>query len=602
MKTFLFGDIHSVNECETIIAKNIEQAIRVFKSTVIFPERYVPREFRQEKDRYFTGSSYTDLTTYDLLPGAYIPIFEKRIGKYPEVGRVDAMECVTAGIDPPLRKTGVFLLTSDESSPAEEQTQLPVVTNAANLITVDKPELRRMKGELAQRMQALEAQKRELQVAAKLLQEELARKRRLIYVIETYLGVYEEIVQIAEGTNAPEEEPLCLFQQVLYMDEEIGIWEEGGIDFHDLDVFDEWIAQNYDKFLYKPKSVVVFRVRRHEKDYGDQLTNFFANKENMRTYFLIRNGSNLYRIWSDVVVHQRLFPTKEEYNAIIEKGWGSEESRQEQVVRRHEGYLYGLFAIQGLIERTEIFGVTMRHDVSLPQNILGDRVILVRDDEPEYWLTDGRPGWKDYLKANQATITVGARVIMTKELSLFGKENDLDRFQPFTPGHAPSPKHIYQVVDERDVTYGSRQFKFFFRSDDVLHRYTWEEGHQWDTRKRRVPCWAYRDEVVNFDAMTLEDCEYYLHNRLERKYYLDMMKTIHFVRRMKLEERELEAEFAKFMLARLGWWENEVERVHEAIQWWKLKNKWKRTLMADDAKAVRMIERRLRKQQHEVNS
>jgi hypothetical protein len=37
------------------------------------------------------------------------------------------------------------------------------------------------------------------------------------------------------------------------------------------------------------------------------------------------------------------------------------------------------------------------------------------------------------------------------------------------------------------------------------------------------------------------------------------------------------------------------EAVCEAISWWKLKNKWKRGIMSDDSKALRMIIKRLEK-------
>jgi len=35
--------------------------------------------------------------------------------------------------------------------------------------------------------------------------------------------------------------------------------------------------------------------------------------------------------------------------------------------------------------------------------------------------------------------------------------------------------------------------------------------------------------------------------------------------------------------------------VWEAVEWWKYKNKWKRPIEQNDAKALRMIEKRLKK-------
>ena len=39
-----------------------------------------------------------------------------------------------------------------------------------------------------------------------------------------------------------------------------------------------------------------------------------------------------------------------------------------------------------------------------------------------------------------------------------------------------------------------------------------------------------------------------------------------------------------------------LEAAKESMRWWKIKNKWKRGLKKDDAKAFRMIGARLKKQ------
>ena len=63
---------------------------------------------------------------------------------------------------------------------------------------------------------------------------------------------------------------------------------------------------------------------------------------------------------------------------------------------------------------------------------------------------------------------------------------------------------------------------------------------------------------------------------------------------MKKEEETLENEFVKLIHGIPEMAETSISEIKDAIKWWKLKNKWKRDLMKDDAKALRMITRALK--------
>ena len=47
----------------------------------------------------------------------------------------------------------------------------------------------------------------------------------------TYLGIEEELFQLQAGQTADENEPLTLRQKVLFMDEEVGILDDQGLDW-----------------------------------------------------------------------------------------------------------------------------------------------------------------------------------------------------------------------------------------------------------------------------------------------------------------------------------------------------------------------------------
>ncbi len=70
-------------------------------------------------------------------------------------------------------------------------------------------------------------------------------------------------------------------------------------------------------------------------------------------------------------------------------------------------------------------------------------------------------------------------------------------------------------------------------------------------RKYKVPYIFYDDEVINFDGITLEDCDYYyyLNNRIGRKNYLEVLPTLHYTRSCKIKEMKLEEEFIKYILS-----------------------------------------------------
>jgi len=391
------------------------------------------------------------------------------------------------------------------------------------------------------------------------------------------------------------------------MDEEVGIWDDSdgqGIDFKQIEEFDKWIVKHYEKFVYEPLSIAVWQVRRNRKEYNDLWSNIQFNEFNRATYFLIRNGKKLYRIWSDVSVGDRLFPTKDEYVKLIEeeKKWG-EDRAKEKLQETHESYLYGLIAIQGMIERTDVLGTHLRQQRVNLLNFQGnpeELVKFVRDAETEYWIGDGKPNWNDFLKANRATICLGSRICLTTRNFSFGsQDSDKWRCAPFHPGCLPQRDHCYQVEAFKNES----KDEYFPHSTSILIRYHSEDCLGWDPysykdviRKRRVPWFLYSDEVINFDEITLEQADYYMKSRLNRGDYLRILSTLHWVRRVKLREQELEKEFMKMIAGQLKFelTDNNKTKIQKAIDWWKLKNKWKRAITIKESTATRMILRRLK--------
>lgn len=618
---FCFGNISEYEKHVVVEAKNLQHAIKIFKVSELFPEKCVDSIYYKKDSEGYHDGEYDSILGRNIIKfkidNPKIFIYEE-IEKYEwkKIGNIGLQECINVNFRDILPSANLLEAPSTFQDNVEENKNiLPVVVDANTLSRIShKIALRDKHDEIARKKAELEAMISNLNKAMSVLKNELKQKQKVIYILETFLGIHEEVVQIAEGDTAPEGSKLTLFQQKLYMDEEVGIWDDSdgqGIDFQQIEEFDEWIKKHYKIFAYEPLSIVVWQVRRNEKQYGNLWDNVKFNQWNKTTYFLIRNGSCLYRIWSNVTVDDLLFPTKNEYMNLIaeEKKWG-EERIKEKLQAKHEGYLYGLIAIQGIIERTEILGTRLREQgVNLlkPRSDIDDHIRFIRDAETEHWIGDGKPRWSEFLKNNKTTIKLGSRICLATEkfhFSLSGKENDNWRCSPFHPNYAPQRNNWYLVEahkNESKNTYfphGTTILIRYHPGDTVWVRNYWNRN-PWKEcdRKRRVPWFLYASEVINFDEITIEEADYYMKSRLDRKNYVQMLPTLHWIREIKLKEKKLEEEFIKMIASQLQWDLNDINthKIQDAITWWKLKNKWKRAITIKESTATRMILKKLKK-------
>lgn len=79
-------------------------------------------------------------------------------------------------------------------------------------------------------------------------------------------------------------------------------------------------------------------------------------------------------------------------------------------------------------------------------------------------------------------------------------------------------------------------------------------------------------------------------NRRDRAHFLRYGLLVWELRDQLLAEKAKEVDFVKLVAGRL---DVDESKVWEAVDWWKFKNQWKRAIASDDAKALRMIEKRL---------
>lgn len=483
----------------------------------------------------------------------------------------------------------------------------------------------------------IEEQKKRLQLIASRTQGQVTKLTNMVWTLELYLGTKEQIVQITKGEPCPAEVRCAVRQKLLFMDEETAVLcEEGGLDFQSLEEFDKWITlpKNINRVLPEQKGIVAFRVRRSDKSYFssdlfEALANAKKNEENKKTYFLIRNGENTYRIWSDINVGARLFPLKDEFDRFFKKternyDWEEEEYKEKTEIidpknlnyaesvasaeNRREHYIRILFILQGLLDRTPILDPKPEFNATegglFKREIAEKYFHFVHDDE--MMLPTGRKPFWEWIKEINSRVTRGSRIILADGFSGYhywsyrddGGFNSRLGAVRGSGGYCniSNPDQGPHVLEEQ---LSAAEFKFFYYPEE------WSSyaGYYREIENRRV---SVKIEIgdkwwLHFDEINPEDVDFYIWSRLDRIDYLDMIPLLRSIKKLKLKEKEEEKPFKEWLIvaisANYGPQKQEFldAEAEDLINWWKLKYRNNRPIKADDAKAQKDIMREIKK-------
>lgn len=430
--------------------------------------------------------------------------------------------------------------------------------------------------------------------------------QKAIGMLELYLGDEHCILQFANGEVAAEGEPLTIHQQILYMDEECGICEDGGIDSNNIGEFDDWLikSNHLDRILPDKKGIVALKPRRFIKEYGDAGYDAQMRVWNRHTYFLFRNGDNLYRIDSEnIEVSERMFPLRLELQKLYDDLDGmdrttEEERIKERIQAENEKYYRIILFLQGILDHTEILNpIPQGINLFFPETY-SDFVKLVYDDEAA--ITDGHISYNEWLAQTNKEVKRGSRIVFIEPtcreigwhigdkqyyanhhlLKWYNNEYSLPDF--------PSDG-IYTIEDiEKD---GEKKlgFKYLPRNRNFYSD---------EKRKNKISfILCSEDKYINYDGVSLDEVEYFIESRLERKNYINILPVMLQIRRQLKKEQEQEDAFKLMLQGELIKNKIEVARandiISEAVNWWKYKNIWKRPIAKDDEKALRMIKARV---------
>jgi hypothetical protein len=507
-------------------------------------------------------------------------------------------------------------LLADDAHPVESQqptgTDLIAMASRANPTTAAK-NLKRVKtvfavtkNQIAKRHSALQTLIKEQELILRAKTDALTRQiemaQEAIYMINAYLGQDEEIIRLAKGEPAPDDEKIVIRQQVLFMDEESAAAEDmakrGGVDFKEISEFDRWICEpsHLQQVLPETKGVVAIKPRRNDKFYDDNpLVNGELNRLNKCLYILIRNGDNLYRIYTTLWVDEVFLPRKDEFEHFFYEthtDWDTREQKREPLIPGSAKYMQAmdraeakkrrfytaLILIQGLLDRTKVFHPLPINEQINVCNLDGQKYITLLYDA-ENLLGNGRPSYKDWLANVNNELEVGCRIIGEFD-SFYSRQHGLEDRKSNRWASWPNDHEIY-VLDRK---IDERSFKFLYQSDYA------------DANRPRV---SYRicltdDFIINIDSVTASDIEFYIRSRTNRHRYLSMIPLLKAALAIKKREAAEEAPFRQLLVSEIAKKHDvsfaRAERSIDAlIKWWKFKTREHRALTSDDSKALRMI-------------
>ena len=435
----------------------------------------------------------------------------------------------------------------------------------------------------------------------------VAKLEEVVLTVQLYLGHDEEVVLVRDGKPAPATVPLTIRQRVLAMDEEVALTHPHGIDCTEIEKFDEWLLaspENLKQVIPEEKAVVVLRVRRKQKDYeatniSEMLEAAGKNAENAKSYWLIRNGERIHRIWANIMVGWRLLPEADEVEHFFFERTGRgadaeevplrpgsrkymEAMEQAGKVKRH--FMRLALVLQGLIDRTQLFlpfTDDVRPNLLNPETWAG-KVTYIRDVEAV--ITDGRPTFREWLKSVNQGVQHGHRIV-GRFPTYFGKDDEC----------RISPKNSSGVNDEdiHIVQEQGGELRFLFTRDDTVYRRGWREES--GPAKTRGSYRIYPDDrfFVCIDHASVADMGYYLNDRRHRHDYENMVPALQKAIQVKQEEAKKEEPFRKLLLRKLTEATPECpvseDQLDRLIKWWKTKTREHRALLKDDGKAYRMI-------------
>jgi hypothetical protein len=476
---------------------------------------------------------------------------------------------------------------------------------------------RLLEREIRKHMVDLDEVKKHLDIAVNELGKKIRQINKLIASLEIYAGINEDLIQIIEGETS-KTETLNLRQRTIYLDEEMAVWENQGLVWDNITDFDKWLYDSgkWKEILPEEKCIVLCRVRRRDVSYRwikDPFVRCMAQDEQNKTMVLVRNGENIYRIFtSHISAWKRLFPKKTELSYLME--YMTNEREMEEKENHLFSYNKNFLLIHGLLSRTDILSPIPDTVNIMKPDTYGDFVNYIYDDEEENMLGSGSETFRHFQKRVNSNLSVGSLVFLSFD-SLSSHKNQTsndyeDRFNiywehDYRRSSLPS-SGVYKVKSNKKTEIVSNKQTVdvgeFMSSDvdmgvisnlryyngKVWYNIPWENGKMTkkvDVDGMRISYkqntgvldefsydnayvndsilkdrgnWVsfaveqYDDFILNLDGVSLDDIERFINDKSQRNNYLHVFPILIGIRDELKKQKSNEDQFISSMSGRLS--------------------------------------------------
>jgi len=391
--------------------------------------------------------------------------------------------------------------------------------------------------------------------------------------LELYVGKNVYIERIAQGEDAPYGEPLYVLQRKMMMDEEMCLFLDVNerFDYNDHKKFDMALQSHpelVDQIFVSKRSVCVMATTRKYIDYvaKNDAVNDILNRENRKVFLLVRNGGNIYRVYSSVESHlgtARLFPSKDDQDRIFQ-GWGGKEITFNDIeftdkLEEHERfalhYKRFLLLMAGLDQMERLFGDFYPRRINFYSEEFQNRYMrFIHDDDGKGMLPSPvTESVQEFIGRNNGYITPGrngSRIIcdfsnLVKYDTAPGAFNHPDDNEKRRQLYDPEDRFAILPVRELDGR--------MYVEVPMFKRDWWGEKEK-NSKGRAVRVFITDKEgefygesyssgisvspFLHYNTATLEEITYFLNHRPSRVDHLEYIRFFKHVEKL-LQEREV---------------------------------------------------------------
>lgn len=450
--SYPFGSLCRASEDE--VRKHFESFVEKKLSTLQSALAYATR-FNNPIQVYFSDDKFVIIgwgETRTLVPAEFVSI--ELYKSYDDVLPYEIPSLITGEVGTPIN--GLILPDGTEiknSSKRELRNDLEAVKTS---IQAQEEELKKGLEELRQELRKREEELR-LQMQAKMSELEAKKKEfeiqlfgldHQIYLLRCLLGDSIQIAHLRKGQAAPSEQPVVLYQKLRFLDEDLAkIKSLYCHDYDDEGYVEEIFATDdfvFEQFCPNTKCVSLFRISKDNTHYakGDgNCLEKLAYYNGKRIGLLVRNGENLYLVWTE---QDRVYLREN----FVYSGTGEREVDENSVVDKTETITdmdytdkrnipwvqffsrkFLMAILQGLVEYKKVFTFPETVSFATPNPYV---IFSTADNQ----ITDHRFGsLSDFMRCRNPLTKVGDMVLPTMSIQGSVTERGYGWGNPYHENH-----------------------------------------------------------------------------------------------------------------------------------------------------------------------